>query len=105
MSDKMNVDRAVSTLRELADGTGNSDLRQHERDAIGWALSYALEHCPYTAQPQENNERSEDNPASPMQQLKAEIRSVVDDFVCIPPVRIAQEIDNLIYKLRELSAV
>ena len=40
-----------------------------------------------------------------LQQLKAEIRSVVDDFVCIPPVRIAQEIDNLIYKLRELSAV
>jgi len=39
------------------------------------------------------------------QQLKAEIRSVVDDFVCIPPVRIAQEIDNLIYKLRELSTV
>ena len=39
------------------------------------------------------------------QQLKAKIRSVVDDFVCIPPVRIAQEIDNLIYKLRELSAV
>jgi len=43
--------------------------------------------------------------ANSLQQLKAEIRSVVDDFVCIPPVRIAQEIDNLIYKLRELSAV
>lgn len=40
-----------------------------------------------------------------LQQLKAEIRSVVDDFVCIPPVRIAQEIDNFISKLRELSAV
>ena len=41
--------------------------------------------------------------ANSLQQLKAEIRSVVDDFVCIPPVRIAHEIDNLIYKLRELS--
>ena len=47
----------------------------------------------------------EESQTTGVQQLKAEIRSVVDDFVCIPPVRIAQEIDSLIYKLRELSAV
>jgi hypothetical protein len=74
--------------------SGPSDFRINKRSAeIGFNAALDLE------------EQNSDSPASPVQQLKAEIRSVVDDFVTVPPTRVVYEIDGLVQKLRELSAI
>ena len=53
----------------------------------------------------EQEESPSDSPASPAQQLKAEIRSAVHRFSNCAPVLVPQEIDVLIKRLNELSAV
>lgn len=80
------------------------DYYEYSVESNGYSETYCTFSCEMYARVNELKSEVEKNSNS-LQQLKAEIRSVVDDFVCVPPVRIAQEIDSFIYKLRELSAV
>ena len=104
---KEKVDDAVKRLRDMADGKRCWYLEQADRDAIGWALSYAMEHCTYIAQPRDTKERAGNSPASPVQQLKAEIAATLEKGVY------THNRDNVVIvmdkpdheRLRQLSAV
>jgi hypothetical protein len=59
-----------------------------------------------TAQPQENKELAENSPASPVQQIKAEIALWLDrELVCKKQGHQVVSIDYVIKQLRQLSAV
>jgi hypothetical protein len=50
-------------------------------------------------------ERAENSSTSPVQQLKAEIRSSLDELCSCSPLEIPKAIDKHVARLRELSAV
>jgi len=39
------ISKAIRNLKNLADDNNSKGLTEEEREAIGWALSYAVEHC------------------------------------------------------------
>lgn len=58
-----------------------------------------------TAQPQENKERAENGPASPVQQLKAEIAALNAELIAHCKDRSYTQLDRFIERLRQLSAI